>query len=87
MKWIYRLKEEYGGKKLYKTRLVVKGFAKKKGTDFDEIFSHVEERRNTTLAEFVLNVSSHRVGLIIRRKFFVAKIVQEISLLISVEVF
>jgi hypothetical protein len=33
------LKEEDGGKKRYKARLVVKGFAQKKGIDFDEIFS------------------------------------------------
>jgi hypothetical protein len=35
------LKEEYGGKKRYKERLIVKGFAEKKGIDFDEIFSPV----------------------------------------------
>ena len=29
-KWAYRLKEEYGGKKRYKDRLVVKGFHKRK---------------------------------------------------------
>ena len=40
-KWVYRLKEEDGGKKRYKDRLVVKGFAHKKGIDFDEIFSPV----------------------------------------------
>eukprot|EP01018_Ginkgo_biloba_P016508 Gb_19105 [translate_table: standard] len=40
-KWVYRLKEEDGGKKRYKSRLVVKGFIQKKGIDFDEIFSHV----------------------------------------------
>ena len=40
-KWVYRLKEEDGGKKRYKARLVVKGFAQKKGIDFDEIFSLV----------------------------------------------
>jgi hypothetical protein len=38
-KWVYKLKEEYGGEKRYKARLVVKGFAQKKGIDFDEIFS------------------------------------------------
>ena len=37
----YRLKEEDGGKKQYKARLVVKGFAQKKGIDSDEIFSLV----------------------------------------------
>eukprot|EP00253_Pinus_taeda_P024792 PITA_24792 len=36
-----RLKEEDGGKQRYKSRLVVKGFAQKKGIDFDEIFSPV----------------------------------------------
>ena len=35
------LKEEEEGKKWYKDRLVVKGFAQKKGIEFDEIFSHV----------------------------------------------
>jgi ATP-binding cassette subfamily B (MDR/TAP) protein 1 len=33
------LKEEDGGKKRYKDRLVVKGFAQKKGIDFDKIFT------------------------------------------------
>jgi len=35
------LKEEEGGKKRFKARLVVKGFAQKKGINFDEIFSLV----------------------------------------------
>ena len=37
-KWVYKLKEEDGGKKWYKARLVVKGLAQKKYIDFDEIF-------------------------------------------------
>ena len=40
-KWVYRLMEEDGGKQRYKARLVVKGFAQKKGIDFDEIFSPI----------------------------------------------
>jgi hypothetical protein len=40
-KWFYKLKEEDGGEKQYKARLVVKGFAPKKCIDFDEIFSPV----------------------------------------------
>ena len=37
-RWVYRMKEEGGGKKRYKARLVVNGFAQNKGIDFDEIF-------------------------------------------------
>ena len=37
-KLVYKLKEEDGGEKRYKARLVVKEFAQKKGIDFDEIF-------------------------------------------------
>jgi hypothetical protein len=37
-KWVYKLKEEDGGNKWHKARLVVKGFAQKKGIDFNEIF-------------------------------------------------
>eukprot|EP00253_Pinus_taeda_P011320 PITA_11320 len=36
-KWVYRLKEEDGGKQRYKARLVVKGFAQKKGSNIQEI--------------------------------------------------
>ena len=35
-KWVYKLKEEDGGKKQYKAILVVKRFAQKKGIDFDK---------------------------------------------------
>ena len=40
-KWVYSMKEEDGGRKRYKDRLLVKGFAQKKGIEFDEIFSLV----------------------------------------------
>ena len=40
-KWVYRIKEEDGGRKRYRARLVVKGFAQQKGVDFNEIFSPV----------------------------------------------
>ena len=38
-KWVYRLKEEDGGKRRYRYKFFVKGFTQKKGIDFDEIFS------------------------------------------------
>ena len=37
-KWFYRLKEEDGGKKRFKVRSFIKGFAQENGSDFDEIF-------------------------------------------------
>jgi hypothetical protein len=40
-KWVYKLKEEDGGQKKYKARLVVKEFAQKKGIYFDEMSSPV----------------------------------------------
>ena len=39
--WVYKVKEEDGGRKRYRARLVVKGYAQKKGLDFEEIFSPV----------------------------------------------
>ena len=40
-KWVYKLKEEDGGIKGYKARVVVKGISQKKGIYFDEIFSPI----------------------------------------------
>ena len=42
------MKEEDGGKKRYKARLVVKGFAQKKGIDFDEIFYPIVKMTSIT---------------------------------------
>jgi hypothetical protein len=40
-KWVYRFKEEDGGKEWYKAKLVIKWFAQNKCIVFDEIFSLV----------------------------------------------
>lgn len=40
-KWVYKSKEEDGGKKRYRARLVVKGYGQQKGIEFDETFSPV----------------------------------------------
>ena len=37
-KWVYRLKDEVVGKKKYKEKLAVKGYAQQKGIDFIEFF-------------------------------------------------
>jgi len=49
----YKLKDEDGGKKRYKARLVVNGFAQKNGIDFDEIFSPIV---NMTSIRTILNL-------------------------------
>jgi hypothetical protein len=40
-KWVYMLKEEDGGNRRCRARLVVKGFAQNKGIYFDYIFSFI----------------------------------------------
>ena len=38
-KWVYRVKEEYDGKKRYKARLVVKGFQQLRDIDYTDVFT------------------------------------------------
>ncbi|GJY79999.1 retrovirus-related pol polyprotein from transposon TNT 1-94 [Tanacetum coccineum] len=40
-KWVFRVKEEQDDKKMYKAKLVVKGFQQKHRVDYNEIFSPV----------------------------------------------
>ena len=40
-KWVYRIKNEHDGSKLYNARLIVKGFQQKECIDYIEIFSSV----------------------------------------------
>jgi hypothetical protein len=61
-KWVYKFKEEDGGEKRYNARLVVKGFAQKKGIDFDEIFSSIVKMTSirtilslVAVEDFILN--------------------------------
>ena len=77
-KWIYRLKEEDGGKNRYKDRLVVKGFAQKKGIDFDEIFSHVKMTSIRTTLSIVAVEDLHLEQLDVKTTFLHGELEEEI---------
>jgi hypothetical protein len=69
-KWVYMLKEEYGGRKCYKARLVVKGFAQKKGIDFDEMFSFVVKMTSIrTILSLVVVEDLHLEQLDVKTSF------------------
>jgi hypothetical protein len=64
------LKKEDGGKKRYKDRLVVKGFAQKKGIDFDEIFSPVVKMTSIrTILSLVVVEYLHLEQLDVKKTF------------------
>ena len=78
-KWVYRLKEEDGGKKQYKPRLVVKGFAQKKGIDFDEIFSPVVKMNSIrTVLSLVAAEDLHLEQLDVKTTFLHVDLEEEI---------
>jgi hypothetical protein len=78
-KWVYKLKEEDGGKKHYKARLVIKGFAQKKGIDFDKIFSLVVKMNSIrTILSFVAVEDLHPEQLYIKTTFLHGDLEEEI---------
>ena len=78
-KWVYRLKEEYGEKKWYKARLVVKGFVQKKGIDFDEIFSPIVKMTSIiTILILVVVEDLHLEQLDVKTSFFHGDFEEEI---------
>jgi hypothetical protein len=78
-KWVYKLKEEDGGKKWYKARLVVKGFAQKKGIDFDEIFSPVVKMTSIrTILSLVVVEYLHLEQLDVKTTFLHGDLEEEI---------
>jgi hypothetical protein len=78
-KWVYKLKEEDGGKKRYKARLVVKGFVQKKGIDFDEIFSPVVKMTSIrTILSLVAVEELHLEQLDVRTTFLHGDLEEEI---------
>ena len=78
-KWVYRLKEEDGGKKRYKDRLVVKGFTQKKGIYFDEIFSPVVKMTSIrTILSLVVVEDFHLEQLEVKTTFLHGDLEEEI---------
>jgi hypothetical protein len=78
-KWVYKLKEEDGGEKRYKARLVVKGFAQKKGIDFDEIFSPVVKMTSIrTILSLVVVEDLHLEQLDVKTTFLHGDLEEEI---------
>jgi len=63
-KWVYKLKEEDGGKKWYKAILVVKGLAQKKGIDFHETFSPVVKMTSIGTILSLVVVEDLHLGLL-----------------------
>jgi hypothetical protein len=81
-KWVYKLKEEDGGEKRYKARLVVKGFAQKKGIDFDEIFSPVVKMTSIrTILSLVVVEYLHLEQLDVKTTFLHGDLEEEIYML------
>eukprot|EP00253_Pinus_taeda_P024807 PITA_24807 len=77
-KWVYRLKED-GGRKRYKARLVVKGFAQKKGIEFDEIFSPVVKMNSIkTILSLVVAEDLHLEYLDVKTTFLHGDLEEEI---------
>eukprot|EP00253_Pinus_taeda_P034030 PITA_34030 len=73
------LKQEYGGKQRYKARLVVKGFAQKKGIDFDEIFSPVVKMTSIrTILSLVAAEDLHLEQLDVKTTFLHGDLEEEI---------
>jgi hypothetical protein len=78
-KWVYKLKEEDGGEKRYKARLAVKGFAQKKGIDFDEIFSPVVKMTSIrTILSLVVVEDFHIEQLDVKTAFLHGDLEEEI---------
>jgi hypothetical protein len=78
-KWVYKLKEEDGGKKWYKARIVVKGFQQKKGIDFDEIFYPIVKMTSIrTILSLVVVEDLHLEKLDVKTVFLHGDLEEEI---------
>ena len=78
-KWVYRLKEEDGGKKRYKDRIIVNGFARNKCIDFDEMFSPVVKMTSIrTILSLVAVEDLHLEQLDVKTTFLHGDLEEEI---------
>ena len=73
------MKEEDRGKKIFKSRLVVRGFSQRKGIDFDEIFSSVVKMTSIcTILNIVATKDLHLEQLDVKTTFFHGDLDEEI---------
>jgi len=73
------LKEEDVGKNRYKARLVVKGFSRKKGIDFDEIFYPIVKMTSTKTILILVVVEYFHLGqLDLKTTFLLGDLEEEI---------
>eukprot|EP00253_Pinus_taeda_P031249 PITA_31249 len=78
-KWVYKLKEEDGGKQRYKARLVARGFVQKKDIDFDEIFSPIVKMTSIiTILSLVAVEDFHLEQLDVKTTFLHGDLEEEI---------
>jgi len=55
---VFRVKEEHDGSKRYNARLVVEGFQKKNGIDYNEIFSSIVKMNTIKLVLMIMVVEN-----------------------------
>ena len=72
-----KVKEETGGKKRYKARLVVKGFGQKKRVDFDEISFHVVKMTSIRIILSFTNIEDFIDQMDVKTSFFYGDLEEE----------
>ena len=72
---MFRVKEEHDGSKRYNARLMVKGFQKKSGIDYNEIFSSIVKMNTIKVVLSIVvvgNLQLEQLDVKISRSKFIA---------------